>query len=471
LNGGSNSWTPGNDSWIDGKIATPMSRLLLVDDEDAIRFAVRDFLESRGHQVEEAVTAAEAEKAFQSGAPDGVILDYRLPDGTALDLLPKLRTLDASVPVLVLTAHASIDLAVQAVKLGAEQFLAKPVELPALELVVDRMLEHQRNRRVKQARRTQNARDVVDPFVGTSEAIRSLAKRAQRLLESASPIMILGETGSGKGVVARWLHANGPRADEPFVDLNCAGLSRELLESELFGFERGAFTGAVAAKPGLLEVAHRGVAFLDEIGDLDVQLQPKLLKVLDEKRFRRLGEVRDRSIDVQLVVATHRDLAAAVHDGSFRSDLYFRVSTLPLRVPALRERPEDILLLARRLLARCAAEQGRRDLRLAPSAERALQEYAWPGNVREMRNVLERAALMSTRDELQAEDFQFETTPMSRAPQPTGALTLAEVERQHIESVLKEAGGRVPDAARRLGLARSTLYEKLRRLGLTPGKS
>jgi DNA-binding NtrC family response regulator len=451
-------------------MADPMSRLLLVDDEDAIRFAVRDFLESRGHQVEEAITAAEAEKAFQSGAPDAVILDYRLPDGTALDLLPKLQALDASVPVLVLTAHASIDLAVQAVKLGAEQFLAKPVELPALELVVDRMLEHQRNRRVRQARRTQNARDVVDPFVGTSEAIRSLAKRAQRLLESASPIMILGETGSGKGVLARWLHANGPRADEPFLDLNCAGLSRELLESELFGFERGAFTGAVAAKPGLLEVAHRGVAFLDEIGDLDIQLQPKLLKVLDEKRFRRLGEVRDRLIDVQLVVATHRDLAAAVQDGSFRSDLYFRVSTLPLRMPALRERPEDILLLARWLLGRCATEQGRRDLRLSPSAERALQEYSWPGNVREMRNVLERAALMSTRDELQAEDFQFEATAMSRAPQPTGALTLAEVERQHIESVLKEAGGRVPEAASRLGLARSTLYEKLRRLGLTPGK-
>jgi len=447
-----------------------MSRLLLVDDEDAIRFAVRDFLESQGHRVQEATTVAEAEKAFQAEAPDAVILDYRLPDGTALDLLPKLRAFDGSVPVLVLTAHASIDLAVQAVKLGAEQFLAKPVELPALQLVVDRMLEHQRNRRVRQARRTQSARDVVDPFVGTSEAIRSLAGRAQRLLESASPIMILGETGSGKGVLARWLHANGPRADEPFVDLNCAGLSRELLESELFGFERGAFTGAVAAKPGLLEVAHRGVAFLDEIGDLDIQLQPKLLKVLDEKRFRRLGEVRDRLIDVQLVAATHRDLAAAVQEGAFRSDLYFRVSTLPLRVPALRERPEDILLLARRLLERCASEQGRRDLRLSPSAERALREYSWPGNVREMRNVLERAALMSARDELQAEDFQFETASMSRAPRSTGALTLAEVERQHIESVLREAGGRVPDAAERLGLARSTLYEKLRRHGLRPGK-
>jgi DNA-binding NtrC family response regulator len=449
-----------------------MSRLLLVDDEDAIRFAVRDFLESWGHQVQEATSVAEAERAFQAEVPDAVILDYRLPDGTALDLLPRLKAMDGAVPVLVLTAHASIDLAVQAVKLGAEQFLAKPVELPALQLVVDRMLEHQRDRRVRQARRTQIAREVVDPFVGTSQAIRSLARRAQRVVQSASPIMILGETGSGKGVLARWLHVNGPRADEPFLDLNCAGLSRELLESELFGFERGAFTGAVAAKPGLLEIAHRGVAFLDEIGDLDVQLQPKLLKVLDEKRFRRLGEVRDRQIDVQLMVATHRDLAASVREGTFRSDLYFRVSTLPLRVPPLRERPEDILVLARLLLGRCAAEQGRRNLRLSESAERALQEYFWPGNVREMRNVLERAALMALRDELTAGDFQFENVPASR-PGGTGSpdRTLAEVERQHIELVLREAGGRVPEAARRLGLARSTLYEKLRRLGLTPGNN
>jgi DNA-binding NtrC family response regulator len=441
-----------------------------VDDERGIRFALRDFLEDRGYIVEEADSLAQARRVFEASPPDGVILDYKLPDGTAVDFLPTLKKLDASVPVLVLTAHATIDLAVQAVKLGAEQFLAKPVELPALLLVIERLLESQRDRRGRVARRTRQARDSVDPFLGESPAIRSLAEKARRVTSSPSPspILIQGETGSGKGVLARWLHANGPRAEEPFVDLNCAGLSKDLLESELFGYERGAFTGAVMAKPGLLEVAHRGVAFLDEIGDLDLQLQPKLLKALEDKRFRRLGEVRDRQVDVQLIVASHHDLAVLVRESRFRSDLYFRISAIPLRVPPLRERREDIPLLARGLLEACAVELGRRGLHLAEDAEPALQQYAWPGNVRELRNVLERAALLSGRDEIRARDLQFDG---SAAASPAGGttdtgLTLAEIEKRHIEAVLAETGGRVPEAARRLGLARSTLYDRLKRLGL-----
>jgi DNA-binding NtrC family response regulator len=448
-----------------------MARLLVVDDEKGIRFALRDFLEDKGYSVDEAESLSRARQVFEASPPDAVILDYKLPDGTAVDFLPTLKKLDPSVPVLVLTAHATIDLAVQAVKLGAEQFLAKPVELPALLLVVERLLESQRDRRGRVARRTRQARDSVDPFLGESPAIRALAEQARRVTSSPSPIMIQGETGSGKGLLARWLHANGPRAEEPFVDLNCAGLSRDLLESELFGHERGAFTGAVTAKPGLLEVAHRGVAFLDEIGDLDLQLQPKLLKALEDKRFRRLGEVRDRQVDVQLIVATHRDLAALVRENRFRSDLYFRISAIPLRVPPLRERREDIPMLARGLLEAFGVELGRRGLRLADGAEQALQQYAWPGNVRELRNVLERAALLSGRDELRAGDLQFDG-PAAPASVPAAAdtgLTLAELERRHIEAVLAETGGRVPEAARRLGVARSTLYEKLKRLGLAGG--
>jgi DNA-binding NtrC family response regulator len=448
-----------------------MARLLVVDDEKGIRFALRDFLEDKGYSVDEAESLSRAQQVFEASPPDAVILDYKLPDGTAVDFLPTLKKLDPSVPVLVLTAHATIDLAVQAVKLGAEQFLAKPVELPALLLVVERLLESQRDRRGRVARRTRQARDSVDPFLGESPAIRALAEQARRVTSSPSPIMIQGETGSGKGLLARWLHANGPRAEEPFVDLNCAGLSRDLLESELFGHERGAFTGAVTAKPGLLEVAHRGVAFLDEIGDLDLQLQPKLLKALEDKRFRRLGEVRDRQVDVQLIVATHHDLAALVRENRFRSDLYFRISAIPLRVPPLRERREDIPMLARGLLEAFGVELGRRGLRLADGAEQALQQYAWPGNVRELRNVLERAALLSGRDELRAGDLQFDG-PAAPAAAPAAAdtgLTLAELERRHIEAVLAETGGRVPEAARRLGVARSTLYEKLKRLGLAGG--
>jgi DNA-binding NtrC family response regulator len=282
-------------------------------------------------------------------------------------------------------------------------------------------------------------------------------------------------------VLARWLHRNGPRADEAFVDMNCAGLSREFLETELFGHEKGAYTGAVVAKQGLLEVAHRGVVFLDEIGDLDPQVQPKLLKVLEEKRFRRLGDVRDRQVDVQLVAASHQSLPQLVQEKRFRSDLYFRISTIPLRVPALRERAEDIPVLARQLLGVLANDLGRRGLRLSADAERALTSYSWPGNVRELRNVLERAALLCGRDVLEASDLRFESTgalqPRGESLVATdtdgsgGQLTLEGLERIHIERVLRELGGRVTEAAQRLGIPRSTLYQKIKRYGIALPRS
>jgi len=448
-------------------------KILIVDDEPGIRFGVRDFLEREGFEVEEAESAAAAEKAVRELRPDAVVLDHMLPDGTALELLPRIREVDASVPVVVLTGHATIDLAVRAVKEGADQFLAKPVELPALLVMLRRLLESQREKRRQAAGRARQAREAVDPFTGSSPAIRALAADARKLAASSSPILIEGETGSGKGVLARWLHRSGPRGDEPFVDMNCAGLSREFLETELFGHEKGAYTGAVSSKQGLLEVAHRGVVFLDEIGDLDLQVQPKLLKVLEEKRFRRLGEVRDRQIDVQLVAASHQNLPQLVQEKKFRSDLYFRISTIPLRVPALRERTEDIPVLARQLLAGLASDLGRRGLRLSPDAERALAAYSWPGNVRELRNVLERAALLCGRDALEAGDLRFEGPGTLAAPagpagpeSPGAHLTLEELERVHIERVIQELGGRVTEASQRLGIPRSTLYQKIKRFGI-----
>jgi DNA-binding NtrC family response regulator len=443
-------------------------KILIVDDEPGIRFGVRDFLESDGLEVEEADSVAAGERAVRETHPDAVILDHMLPDGTALDLLPRLRELDPSLPVVVLTGHASIDLAVRAVKEGADQFLAKPVELPALLVLLRRLLEAQRERRRQIAGRTRQAREAIDPFVGSSAAIRELEEQARRVATSSSPILIEGETGTGKGVLARWLHRSGPRADEPFVDMNCAGLSREFLETELFGHEKGAYTGAVSSKPGLLEVAHRGVTFLDEIGDLDPQVQPKLLKVLEEKRFRRLGEVRDRQVDVQLIAATHQDLATLTREKKFRSDLYYRISTLPLRVPTLRERPQDIPVLARGLLDAFAADLGRRGLRLAPDAEAKLVRHPWPGNVRELRNVLERALLLSGRDVLEASDLRLEG-PGAGAPEraaPGAPMTLEELERVHISRVLEELGGRVAEASHRLGIPRSTLYQKIKKYGL-----
>ncbi len=393
--------------------------------------------------------------------------------------LPKIREIDSTLPVVVLTGHATIDLAVRAVKEGADQFLAKPVELPALLVMLRRLLESQREKRRQAAGRARQAREAVDPFTGTSTAIRRLAEDARKVAASSSPILIEGDTGSGKGVLARWLHRNGPRADEAFVDMNCAGLSREFLETELFGHEKGAYTGAVSSKQGLLEVAHRGVVFLDEIGDLDPQVQPKLLKVLEEKRFRRLGDVRDRQVDVQLVAASHQSLPQLVQEKKFRSDLYFRISTIPLRVPALRERAEDIPVLARQLLGGLANDLGRRGLRLSEGAERALTTYSWPGNVRELRNVLERAALLCGRDVLEASDLRFES---AGALQPKGEaaaaaegdasqLTLEGLERVHIERVLRELGGRVTEAAQRLGIPRSTLYQKIKRYGIALPRS
>ena len=348
-----------------------------------------------------------------------------------------LRALDSTIPLVVLGAHASIAGAVQAIKLGAEQFLPKPVEPHLLLAMVDRLLEAQRLQR-QQRVRSLEALEGANPFLGESVIIRRLEERVRRVLDNDRSILILGETGTGKGVLASWLHLRGPRARGPLVELNCAGLTPQFLETELFGHERGAFTSAVQRKQGLLEVAHRGTFFLDEVGDMDPLVQPKLLKVLEEKRFRRLGEVEERTVDIRFIAATHQDLLVErVRTQHFRGDLYFRISTLPLRIPALRERPEDLPVLCRTLLERIGCELGRPGLGLTREAESALRAYPWPGNVRELRNVLERAVLLSSHSQLHVGDLDFSgpfdarlplaLTGSSSSPEP--ALTLREVDR------------------------------------------
>lgn len=286
--------------------------------------------------------------------------------------------------------------------------------------------------------------------------------QAQRAVHSRSTILLQGETGTGKGLLADWLHRNGPRAEEAFVDLNCAGLSREFLETELFGHEKGAYTGAVTSKPGLLEIADRGTLFLDEIADLDLALQPKLLKVLEEQRLRRLGDVRDRQVDVGLITASHQDLKDLVRERKFRGDLLYRINTIPLFVPPLRERGRDVTLIARALLERIAAELGRSGVKLSGQAERILEAYSWPGNIRELRNALERVVLLSGRTTVEPEDLSESLSadmPATRGRR----LTLREAERRHIEQVLDEEEGDVPRAAAILGLSRSALYQRIKK--------
>jgi DNA-binding NtrC family response regulator len=446
------------------------NRILVVDDEPGVRLAIRSFFSTGGYDIEEASSIADASRSFRAGAPDVAIVDYWLPDGTALELLRSFKLLDPDVPLLILSGNGTIDLAVQAVKEGADQFLTKPIALPALKVMIERSLESARARRREAAGRSQRARSAVNPFVGTSSAIQRLEKQANKLLGSDCPILVLGATGVGKGVLARWLHEHSPRANQAFVDLNCAGLSTEFLESELFGHEKGAFTGAAARKPGMLEVAHQGTVFLDEIGDMDARVQPKLLKVLEEKRFRRLGDVHDRVVDIRLIAATHQDLEKHVREGRFRSDLYFRINTVALTVPQLRDRAEDIPVLAKRLLEAVAAELGIADARLTDSALAALQAHRWPGNIRELRNVLERALLLGESAVVDSRGLAFDLKGAAAEAGPS-RLTLSELERQQIKAVLEEEGGRVAPAAERLGIPKSTMYQKLKHHGLSLPKS
>ena len=440
-----------------------MNRILVVEDEPVTRALLHRLFRAHGFEVEEAATAQAGEAAFRANVPDLVIVDYMLPDGDGLQLVETLHRIDQRVPLIVLTGHSSVDLAVRAVKAGAEHFVAKPFDSSLLMVVVQRVLESFRDRRRRVALSAREGVHELDPFVGESAAIRALATAASRVLEIQSPVLIEGETGTGKSVLATWLHQHGPRAQEALVDINGAGLSRELLEAELFGHERGAFTGAATSKLGLLEVAHRGTVFLDEIGEIAMDLQPRLLKVLEEKQFRRIGDVRSRSVDIRLIAATNRDLGQMVREGRFRPDLYFRINTIQLVIPPLRERPEDIPHIARHLLDRMSQPA---PIELTAGAVAALCEYGWPGNVRELRNALERAMLLAggaTR--LDRSDLRFEQSPARSSPDlfTEEVMTLAEMERHYIEHVLQRANGAVDRAAAWLGIARSTLYQKLRR--------
>ncbi len=479
--------------------STTTGRVLLVEDDLAARHGVARSLRAQGHEVFEAGNCSEALQLFVSARPDVVLTDLRLPDGDAVALLPRLRAVDPNIPVFIITGFATIDVAVRAVKLGAEDFLTKPVEMATLSSHVEKALLRRGAKQSGQRRRFSGtgtpAQDVpgrappnslhhtemVEPV---SAAMRKLESELDRLRDSECTVLILGETGTGKSILARRIHELGARKHGPFIDVNCAGLSRELFESELFGHERGAFTGAHSTKQGLFDAAHEGTLFLDEIGDIDLQVQPKILKVLEEKTFRRMGDVRQRNADVRLIAATHHDLLSAVDLRVFRADLFYRISTVTLRTPSLRERMEDLPLLVDQILRQERAP----DVTLSSGAWDKINGYTWPGNIRELKNVLHRALILRQGNVVAADDVRFDgdarpsattaaaplsapslssltvATPSAGIPveTPSSSRTLEEVERDHIARALIAENGRVKDAARRLGIPRSTLYQKIK---------
>ena len=447
-----------------------MSRsILLVDDDQGVLEMLARFFAGRGWAVARAATGERALDQFDTERPDLVLLDLDLPDTSGLPVLSRLRDRDPEVAVLMLTGHGDIETAVEAMRLGAENFLTKPVELDHLGAAVERAAEkvelRRRNRFLTEQSRAGNELEAL----GGSAAMRSLAERIARVAAGDGTVLLEGETGTGKGWVARAIHDLSARSDAPFVEVNCGGLTATFLDSELFGHEKGAFTDAREQKRGLFEVADRGTIFLDEIGDLAPELQPKLLKVLESRRFRRLGGTRELTVDVRLVAATNRDLKKEVDAGRFRQDLYYRLAVLPVALPPLRERTaDDIAGLAYRLLA----ELGRR-IPAAPDsigddALDLLVRHAWPGNIRELRNLLERVIILADGAEtIRAHHLPPELRNGAGIPAENGGpVSLEDVERRHIARMLERTGGNRSRTARLLGISRATLYDKLERYDL-----
>ncbi len=458
-----------------------MARILLADDEIHLRRVLGTLLRGSGHEVVEAANAAAARHQLAGGVFDLLITDQKMPDGDGLGLLAAAREADPTLPVVLLTAFATVELAVEAMRRGAFDFIAKPFAPGTVEAVVRRALEHAELRRENAALRESVRRPEFGELVGDSRPMRQLRDLIARVGPTRATVLITGETGTGKELVARALHEASPRSARPFLAVNCAAFTETLLESELFGHERGAFTGADRARQGLFEAAHRGTLFLDEAGEMPAALQAKLLRVLMNGEVVRVGSTAPRVVDVRLLVATHRDLAQAVREGHFREDLYYRLAVVPMHVPALRERREDLPALAERLSRQVAHDLKLPPRRLDAGALAALAGYAFPGNVRELRNLIERATILTRGDSIGPADLPVLPALPGRAvpgPEPRERwlaslpehldlrATLREVERALVERALVAAGGVQAEAARRLALTRSDMTYKLRRLHL-----
>jgi two-component system, NtrC family, response regulator AtoC len=459
------------------------STVLIVDDERTLARAIKTFLSEAGYEAEVAGDGESALPLLESLRPDVVFADVRLPGMSGIDLLRRIRDFDPAIPVIIMTAHGTIEGAVEAVKLGAFDYMKKPLDLEELKLLADRARETALMKQELSYYRRRATNEV--PFagiLGNSPALKRVMDQVRQIaaLDETPPVLITGETGTGKGVVARTLHNSGPRAAKPFIDVNCTALPANLMEAELFGYERGAFTDAKESKLGLFEAAEGGFLFLDEVGDLELSLQGKLLRAIEERTVRRVGGIRDRKINVRILAATNRDLENEVRLNRFRSDLYFRLAVILLHLPPLRERGEDALILAEHFLHRFSAKYGKNVRLIDERARQVLLSYPWPGNVRELSHVIERAVLWSRDTTLNVDHLSVAApmrvtseaagaagaSPAVEVPSAGGGTDLAGVERSMIERALRDEGGNQTRAAQRLGISRDTLRYRLKKFGI-----
>ena len=459
-------------------------RVLIVEDEKLIRWSIKSRLEENGYVVSEVDSGKKAFDLLEEEDFDLMLLDFRLPDTTGVEILRRVRQEAPETSVVMMTAYGTVESAVEAMKLGAFDYLTKPVNLDELTVIVNKALETTSLRReVRRLRREQRETHGTMKMIGSSPAMLEVIELVEKVCVSqATTVLLEGDSGTGKNVVAKAIHYGSPRAERPFVNITCSALTETLLESELFGHERGAFTDAKMQKKGLLEVADGGTAFLDEIGEMGMAMQAKLLRFLEDKTFKRVGGTRDIEVDVRIIAATNRDLQQAVHTGRFRDDLYYRLKVIPMRMPTLRERRADIPLLMQHFLDHFNQEFHKNTTRVEPAAMEALMDYEWPGNIRELRNFVERIMILETKETIEFQDLPramrdgaslspsgVRATEANAVSMPVGSMTLEEMEREAIVRALEQVSHNQVRAAKLLGISRDTLRYRMKKFGLLEG--
>jgi two-component system nitrogen regulation response regulator NtrX len=444
-----------------------MAKILIVDDEQSIRRTLSGILEDEGHTSSLCESGEEALATYAREEFDMVLLDVWLPGMDGLAVLERMRSVAGAPPIVLISGHGTIDAAVKATRLGAFDFLEKPLSLDRVLLTIHHALSERKLREEVKSLKQQISLEEI--LIGESEAIAKIEEQIRSAAPSNTRVLITGENGSGKEIVARMIHRLSRRADAPFVDVNCAAIPEELIESELFGHRKGAFTGAIDDRKGKFEMADGGTLFLDEIADMSLKTQAKVLRVLQEQKFQKIGSHQTTTVDVRVVAATNKELRTEIAAGRFRDDLFFRLNVIPIHVPPLRERGEDVILLANHFLRRFAAETARRPKRLSNEAMAALHAHSWPGNVRELRNMMERLTILVSGETIDRFDLDLGTRAESRTQIP-GDMTLREAreefEKEYILTRLREFAGNVSRTAEALGVERSNLYRKLHAFGI-----